>query len=96
MRQRNIGRGKRRLLNTSKAVEINCDISDLFHNPTISNAHSVIHLSKRQWKRMKDNSIHMSDMHKVNGIHVYNNIKFGRHINKITYKLMDIATNGDN
>ena len=94
MHIRNIGIGKRHILNTSKAVEMNYDISKLFDNPTITNTHSLIHLSKRQWKRMKQSIIHMSDVSKLNGINVYSIIEFGKCINKNTYTVKHLETSG--
>ena len=49
------------------------------------NAHSLVHLSKRQWKRLEANSIHLTGMSDTNRCCVYNRVMFGKHITSSVY-----------
>ena len=86
MRKRNTGVGKRSKILASKIVETNDDISRVYHDSSVMNAHSLIHLSKSQWKRLEPNSIHLTDKNQEKGLCKYSNVHFGKHINKNSYQ----------
>ena len=46
------------------------------------NSHTLIHLSKSQWKRLKANSIHLTGKHVTDGLCLYNSIVYGDNIKK--------------
>ena len=46
------------------------------------NSHTLIHLSKSQWKRLEPNSIHLTGKHVTDGLCLYNSIIYGDNIEK--------------
>ena len=63
-----------------KETEMIYDLSKFYNGVQADVPHCIIHLSKTQHKRYKNNSIHLTGRHYVGDMLLYNNVTWGSNI----------------
>ena len=72
----NSNRSKRRALSKARAKSISSTIEEIISNENSKVPHCLWHLTTREWNRMKDYSIHLTELF-AGHITVYNNVTLG-------------------
>ena len=77
VRKRNISKGKRKILHSTKALSVSMNINPLFENISKGTPHVLLQLSVRSFKRYQSNSNELKDVSVKDGEVSYNNVIYG-------------------